>query len=517
MNGAHHLLHTLSSNGVDLCFANPGTSEMHFTAALESGNDVRGVLALEEGVATGAADGFARIARRPASTLLHLGPGLANGLSNLHNASRARSGIVNIVGDHATYHKALDAPLNSDIEGTARPFSGWVRTVASPDHVTGDCADAVGVALGGKISTLILPADVAWTEVSEKSAVAPLAARPALPLLDSQEILGAARELQQNGKRCAILMGGVSLQEQQLELAAAISASTGATVLSDTFVPVVERGAGRHGTTKIPYAIPAAQKLLSQFDSILLVDTKAPVAFFAYPNRSSTLTQPGTRFFTVSPVGADSLPSLQDLHDAVATRTSPRPSAQRLELPNMPSGSLNSSKLQDWICRAIPEDSVVVDEIGTAGPEFFERTHSAHSHDLIVATGGSIGYALPCAIGASFARPRTPVVVLQADGSGMYKVQALWTIARESLPVVTLVMANRRYQTLRNELKNVGAGDLEDASSDLLDIDRPEISWVDLSSAMGVPATQATTVEELDAAYNRALASQGPHLIEVVF
>lgn len=515
VNGAEHLLSSMAHNGIDICFANPGTSEMHFTAAIEKQQQVRGVLVLEEGVATGAADGFARIAKRPASTLLHLGPGLANGLSNLHNAIRARSGILNIVGDHATYHKDLDAPLNSDIEGAARPFSNWVRTSRSPELIAHDAADAIGAAQIGQIATLILPADVAWNRPAIDTAPAPQAVLPATPDFDEHEIEAAARLLRLHGRRSAILMGGLSLQEEQLALAAEISGATGARLLSDTFVPIVERGFGRHSTEKIPYRAPAAQTLLSDFDTIILVDTQPPVAFFAYPGTSSVLAAPGTSFITIAPKRGKSLEPLQLLRDAVVPPGSQRPHPQELAHTGMPSGTIDSEKLQDWICQAIPEHSIVIDEIGTAGPQLFQRTAGAQSHDLIVATGGSIGYALPCAVGASTARPGTPVIVLQADGSAMYKVQALWTQAREQLPVITLVMANRRYQTLRNELQNVGAGELLDEPSDLLDIDRPAIDWTAMASAMGVPGTQVTTVEELENAYRKALGSGGPAVIEI--
>src|SRR5215203_5898479 len=138
MNGATSLVKTLASAGVEVCFANPGTSEMHFVAALDQVGDIRCVLGLFEGVVTGAADGYARMADKPASTLLHLGPGFANGLANVHNARRANAPMVNIVGDHATYHKQHDAPLTSDVEGVAKPFSDWVSSSLAPHSVARD-------------------------------------------------------------------------------------------------------------------------------------------------------------------------------------------------------------------------------------------------------------------------------------------------------------------------------------------------------------------------------------------
>ena len=173
MNGAQALINTLVDGGVDVCFANPGTSEMHFVAALDTVPQMRGVLTLFEGIATGAADGYARIAGRPAAVLLHLGPGLGNGLANLHNARRARVPMVVVVGDHATYHKKYDAPLESDIDALAGSVSGWVHRTSDTADIAADAAEAIAETLANnQISTLILPADTSWTDgagLGEKS------------------------------------------------------------------------------------------------------------------------------------------------------------------------------------------------------------------------------------------------------------------------------------------------------------------------------------------------------------
>lgn len=516
MNGADHLLSSLTANGVSVCFANPGTSEMHLVAALGRNPSMRGVLALEEGVATGAADGFARLTDRPASTLLHLGPGLANGLSNLHNAIRARSGVVNVVGDHATYHRDLDAPLTSDIEGTARPFSTWVRTSTSSELISSDTADAVGAGLGNGVATLILPADVAWNSAPSTHADAH-AALPTRPYTDSSVIDSAARELRRNGRRCALLMGGKSLREEQVALAVQISAATGAHVLSDTFVSKTERGAGRFPTRKVPYPVRESTKLFANFDAVILIDTKAPVSFFAYPNQSSVITQPGTKFFHVSPVNADSRSALEELRDLSVneTRVGPRPVA--MTLPPKPTGPARPEKITTWLCSAIPENAIVIDEIGTSGPRLFHDTETARPHDLISATGGSIGYALPTAVGAAIACPDRDVIALESDGSGMYKLQALWTQSREGLKIINLIFANRRYQTLRNEMVNVGAGPLgQGMATSLLDIDNPTLDWVALARGMGVSGRRVETMEDLDSAFRASVATDGPSLIEVV-
>lgn len=516
MNGAELLLTTLTSNGVSVCFANPGTSEMHFTAALDQTQGMRGILVLEEGVATGAADGYARMTDQPAATLLHLGPGLANGLSNLHNGLRARSGIINIVGDHATYHRALDAPLTSDIEGTARAFSNWVRTSTSPQMIGPDTADAIGIGQSNGIATLILPADVAWNQ-SPKCAPITAALRPTRPEPDPTVIAAAARELRQNGRRCAILLGGKSLNEEQLKLAAQISVATGATVLSDTFVPKTKRGGGRFPTMKVPYPIKESTALFSNFDAVMLIDTKAPVSFFAYPKQSSILTQPGTRIYQVSPINADSCSALAELEDLIVDASHPRPTPLAVSLPSKPTGRISGAKFTTWLASTIPENAVVIDEVGTSGPNLFNDTATARPHDLISATGGSIGYALPTAVGASIACPDRTVIALESDGSGMYKLQALWTQAREGLKVINVVFANRRYQTLRNEMTNVGAERLEaDETASLLDIDNPTISWVDLARGMGVAAHRVETMEELDTMFDAAMKTDGPSLIELI-
>ena len=231
MNGAESLVRTLVDSGVDLCITNPGTSEMHFVAALDKLHGMRCVLGLFEGVVTGAADGYFRMADRPAATLLHLGPGLANGLANLHNAKKARSGIVNIVGEHATYHLAHDAPLSSDVVGVARPMSDWVHTSTSSRDVARDGALAVQMARTppGRIATLILPADTAWNEADAPAAAQAASVRPAC----SPDAVKSAAVALRRGARCALLLGGVGVREPALQLAGRIAARTGCALLSE--------------------------------------------------------------------------------------------------------------------------------------------------------------------------------------------------------------------------------------------------------------------------------------------
>lgn len=514
MNGAETLLATLEHNGVEVCFANPGTSEMHFVAALETSTRIRGVLGLFEGVVTGAADGYARMSGNPAVTLLHLGPGLANGLSNLHNALRAGSPIVNVIGDHASYHRDLDAPLTSDIEGTARPFSHWVRTTSGEESLGVDAAEAVTIARRGKIASLILPADAAWNPVGSS---APLATAQAAAdgVAQTAAAEAAARVLREGGPRTALLFGGRTATAEALALAAGIAAATGAEVLTNTHLGRIPRGAGRHAAKKVPYPIKDSLPLFERFDSIVLIGAKPPVAFFAYPDRPSRLTPPGTRFVELSGPGrdADALPSLQALYEALGATPAP---ATELALPQRPTGSITPEKLGAFLGHGIPEDAIVVDESLTTGWRFYPETVGSRPHDWLAGTGGSIGYAMPVAAGAAIASPGRKVITLESDGSGMYMPQALWTQAREGLDVVTLILANRKYQILRNEMSNVGVPEVGPKAGALLDLDRPEIDWVAIARGMGVQASRAETMDELGTAFDAAVAGEGPALIEVV-
>lgn len=528
MNGAESLLETLGHNGIEVCFANPGTSEMHFVAALDRQPHVRGVLGLFEGVVTGAADGYSRMLDKPAATLLHLGPGAANGLSSLHNALRARTSMVNIIGDHAGYHRGLDAPLTSDIEGALRPFSNWVRTSPSANSIAKDAADAIGYSLSGQISSLILPADTAWNMADEYTGP-PNSVAPTPPSINPAEVDAAAKRLRESGSRTAILLGGRALRTEQLDVAARIAEATGATLMAETFAARTERGAGRPAVTKIPYPVEPSVELLKDFDALIFIDAKPPVAFFAYPDKPSVLTAPGTTFFTLSPIGADSPQALDALQEALGSATagnhlaeaagnSSARSSLRAELApaSVPTGTINPAKLAAWLSGAIPENAIVLDESITTGRDFYAQTAGSQPHDYLGGTGGSIGWALPVGAGAAISSPDRKVIVLESDGSGMYNPQSLWTYAREQLDIVVLIFANRKYQILRNEMSNVGVPDFGPKAESLLDIGNPDIDWVSLSHGMGVPATRVETIEELDRDFRAGLADSGPRLIEVL-
>ncbi|MGD0240973.1 MAG: acetolactate synthase large subunit [Streptosporangiaceae bacterium] len=514
MNGAHSLLATLTGNGIGVCFANPGTSEMHIVAALDQVTGMRCVLGLFEGVVTGAADGYARMAGRPAATLLHLGPGLANGLSNLHNAMRAQSAVVNVIGDHATYHRRYDAPLTSDIEGTARPFSHWVRTTPDAASVAADTAAAVAAArtAPGRVASLIVPADAAWSALT--AAPAPVqAVVPAPPRVPEPAVETAARILR-SGHPAALLLGPQATREAPLEVAGQIAAATGSRLYSPTQNARITRGAGRVPVQRIPYPVDQAVALLADVRDLVLVGAKPPVAFFAYPGKPSRLDPPGTRVHELARPDQDVPGALTALRDALGAGGAV-PRRAGISRPALPGGALTPAKIGAVLSALMPPDAVVVDESITTGRSFLADTAGAAPHDWILPTGGSIGYALPCAAGAAIASPGRRVIVLESDGSGMYMPQALWTHAREQLDILTLVFANRGYQILRHELSNVGATAGGPRAEALMDLGRPDIDWVSLARTFGVPGSRAATADELARQVAAGLSAPGPRLIEV--
>jgi acetolactate synthase-1/2/3 large subunit len=455
MNGAESLLASLTRNGVGACFANPGTSEMYVVAALDRVEGMRCVLGLFEGVVTGAADGYARMADHPAATLLHLGPGLANGLSNLHNAMRAQSPVVNIIGDHATHHRRYDAPLTSDIEATARSFGHWVRTSPDAASLAADAAAAVAAARSppGRIASLIVPADATWTPLAAEPSPA-AAAVPVPPQVPEPAIEAAARILR-SGETTALILGPKATRAAPLEIAGQIAEVTGARLYAPTHTARITRGAGRVPVQRVPYPVDQAAAMFGDLQNIILVGAKAPVAFFAYPGKPSQLPRPGTRICELALADQDVPGALAALRDALAAGNA-IPKRAELALPGRPSGSLTAEKTGAVLAACLPENAVVIDESITTGRSFLASTASSRPHDWLLPTGGSIGYALPCAIGAAIACPDRKIIALESDGSGMYAPQALWTQAREQLDILTLVFANRTYQILDGELKAAG-------------------------------------------------------------
>jgi acetolactate synthase-1/2/3 large subunit len=513
MNGAESLVRTLVAGGVDVCFANPGTSEMHFVAALDRVEGMRCVLGLFEGVVTGAADGYFRMKSTPASTLLHLGPGLANGLANLHNAKKAHSGIVNIVGQHAVYHIDYNAPLTSDIEGLARPMSAWVRTSPDAKSVAADGAAAIAAAKSSppQIATLILPADTAWNEAD---AIAQVPAESQRVSYSSQAVDKAAKVLRGGGETL-LLLSGNALTEQGLALAAQIAGKTGCKVMGQTYNPRMARGRGRFSIDRIPYVIELALPILKDFKNIILVDAQDPVAFFAYPNKPSMLKPEGCDVHRMTSWGENSVAALDALASAVGAKPADAKPQKMVELAK-PTGTLTFASIAQAIAMAIPENAIVVDESITTGRGFFPPTAAAAPHDWLQNMGGSIGFSTPVATGAAVACPDRKVICMVGDGSAMYTLQSLWTQAREGLNVTTIVFANRIYQILRGEFDGVGAGEPGQRAMDMLKLDRPALDWVSLARGMGVPGRSVSNVDDFVKALAEAIPEKGPRLIEVL-
>ncbi|MGH7152436.1 MAG: acetolactate synthase large subunit [Acetobacteraceae bacterium] len=511
MNGAESLVRTLVAGGVNVCFANPGTSEMHFVAALDRVEGMRCVLGLFEGVVTGAADGYYRMKGTPASTLLHLGPGLANGLANLHNAKKARSGIVNIVGQHATYHIALNAPLTSDIEGLARPMSEWVRTSPNAKSVSADGAAAIAAASSSppRIATLILPADTAWTE---GGIVAEHLAPPARPHADPHQVATVARVLRRR-EPTLLILGGDALGAEPLETAHRIAAATGAKLIAMGSNARLARGRGRVPINRIPYPVDQAVKVLAEFRHIILVGCRKPVIFFAYPGKPGTPVPPDAALHILARPEQDPADALARLADELAAPPAPVPEPDAR--PEPARGALTPENVARTLAALLPENAVVADEAVTFGRGFFPATYTAAPHDWLQVTGGAIGGGPPLATGAAVGAPGRRVVNLQADGSAMYTLQALWTQARERLDVTTVIFSNRKYAILLGELANVGANPGRTAL-DMLDLGNPDLNWVRLAEAMGVEAARAESCEAFGNLFAQSLGRRGPFLIELV-
>lgn len=513
MNGAESLVATLVDQGVDICFANPGTSEMHFLAALGNNPGMRSVLCLFEGVATGAADGWYRMKDTPASTLLHLGPGLANGLANIHNAKRASTGMVNIVGEHSASHLKYDPPLNSDIEGLARPLSHWVRRAASPSAIAWDVSQAVAKASEhpGQIATLIMPGDVAWQAAGDRLLPAATEAQRKGPNAARVEHVAAVLR---SGEPTLIILANKATRGLSLERAGRVAAATGARLGSQFFTARIERGAGRVPIERIPYAVPQAQAFLKPFKHIVTVETGEPVAFFSYPDKPSLLKAEGTLVHRLVEADEDSEIAFEMLLEALGAQKAGPKVQERLQTP-APSGALNPTSIAHALAAALPEHCILVDESLTTGRESMGHTMGALPHDLINNLGGSIGYATPVATGAALACPDRRVFCMVGDGSAMYTIQSLWTQAREQLNVTTIIFANNSYAILKAEFANMGAGTPGARALSMIDIDRPRIDWLAMAKSMGVPAVAVATAEAFHQAMVDSTRSQGPSLIEV--
>jgi len=499
---------------VDVCFANPGTSEMHFVAALDRVHGMRCVLGLFEGVVTGAADGYARMADKPAVTLLHLGPGFGNGFANIHNARKAQTAMINVVGEHATYHVEHDAPLTADIEGIAGPVSDWIRYSRSSDTIAADGAAAVAASRThpGQIATLILPANTAW---GDANGPAPMPELPATPRVPGDRIDDIAKILK-SGESAALVLCGDVVREEPLAMASQICEATGAKMFGSTSHARLQRGAGRAPMQPLPFAVDLAVPLLKEFKHLILVGAKPPVAFFAYPGKPSTLWPEGCELHRLSEHDEDGVLALEDLRTAV-NASSVSPILHAAELPSMPTDeAMSVDNISRVIANHLPDNVVVAEEAITSGRAMHHMMVGAAQHDWLQICGGAIGDGIPLAIGAAIACPDRKVLALQADGSGMYTIQGLWTQARENLDITTVVFSNRAYQILKGELKNVGVENPAQSTLDMLELNRPDIDWVKMAQGQGVEAARATTISELVRELKRGFASEGPYLIEAV-
>ncbi len=510
MNGAEALLNSLIDAGVEVCFANPGTSEMQLVAAIDHIPGMRPILGLFEGVVTGAADGYGRMADKPAATLLHLGSGFSNGMANLHNAKRAFTPIVNLVGDHATYHLPLDAPLTSDVPAHASLTSTWVKVSQSAEEMGIDGVEAVAAAMEGRIANLIVPANHAWSDGGRMAE----AITATLPRAASDQAVSDAADLLRGGKPTCLFLGGRALREEGLTAAARIAAATGATLMSEVFPARIQRGKGRPTIERLPYLGEMAADRLKEFTQIITVGAKAPVSFFAYPGKPGSLWPDECSIFELADQTLDQVDALERLADAL--RAPQTADHDKSDLPDIPDGPISAEAVGAVIANSLPQDAIVSDESNTSGAFSYGYFDGAAPHDWLTLTGGAIGQGLPVAVGAAVACPDRKVIGLQADGSGMYTNQALWTMAREDQDVCVVIFNNSAYAILGLELNRVGVENPGERAQSMIDIGRPKIDWVKLAEGMGVAAASVSTIEAFSEAFSEAMKIKGPRLIEVV-
>jgi acetolactate synthase-1/2/3 large subunit len=507
LNGAESLVRTLVAHDVEICFANPGTSELHFVAALDRVPGIRCVLGLFEGVATGAADGYARLAKKPAATLLHCGPGLANGLANLHNARRARVPMINIVGDQATHHRPFDPPLTADTEGWARAVSVWTRTARRAETVGADAAAAVQAARSASgIATLILPSDTSWNEGGVPAEPLPVLA----PMSVTPATVSTCARVLQSGQPAALLIGGDALDDDLAD-AHRIAAATGAKLIAPTFNRLIRRGRGRHPIALLPYPVDSAVATLAGIRNLILVGCHQPVGFFAYPDKPALMQPNDCTVHVLARPQDNVVEALAALASELSAPDLPPPRSKRPELGR---GPMTSAGVAQTLAALIPEHAIVVDESISFGFSFYPGTHDAAPHDWLQLTGGAIGSGLPLATGAAIAAPGRRVINLEGDGSALYTVQALWTQARERLDVTTVILANRKYAVLEGEFARVGAKSGRTAL-DLFDLERPTVDWVRLANGIGMEAARTQTLEDFADLLAASFKRQGPFLIEL--
>ncbi len=510
-NGADHLIASLAGAGVEVCFANPGTTEMPLVHALDRAPGMRAVLGLAEGAVSGAADGYARMKGRPAMTLLHMAPGLANAGANLHNAKKARTPVLNIVGNHAQRHLRYETPLGADVAATASVFSDWVRMARDAGSLAGDGIEALAVARGhpGRIATLIVPEDVGHDPAAGPPvpALTPQAPRP----LDPEMLRSAVAAL---GPGAVIIASGTVLEDAaSINLLAGIAAQTGAALLAPTWNRRIERGAGRASIPRIPFPAAQAGAALSRFRRAVLIETHPPVAFFAWRDCPSLLLPQSCETIPLAEFDQDGRAAVAALAEAIGARPAPPPPMQAAAPPA--GAAMSEANLSAAIAAALPEGAILIDEGMTRGRPVEALSAAGPPHALLSITGGAIGIGPPLAAGAAIACPDRPVVVMQADGSAMYTIQALWTQAREGLNITTVVFANKGYDMLKAELGR-GGRNPGPLASRLMEMDGPALDFVSLARGMGVPAARTGDASELYRLIFAAVHEPGPFLIEAM-
>lgn len=546
LSGAAALLSSACSAGVSVVFANPGTTEMHVVGALDATPDVRGVLCLHENVVAGAADGYARMERKPAMALLHLGVGLANGLANLHNARRAGSPVVVLVGEMATWHRGKDSLLEMDIVKLAETVSKHVAVSAEPGALAKDTLRAIeatqtpNVVNGSRIATLVVPHDRTWeaadgSDAPDRQAVngGATAPAPAPEHLGEERVLTegakaffrscaqALREATNAGKRVLVYAGGSALVGDTFKavgrIAAALGGPTKAPIIVENAFARIDRGAGFPLATRIPYFPQDAQAAYARFDEVLCVDARLPVALFGYKDGPSDLLPPiGEDHIWEIDTGFDIDGALELLEEELGARSiEPGVNCRgtfcapaELRRPAMPAADANltATSLCAIVAHLQPEAAVVVDESLTSGGAYWDESARCPPFSHLTLTGGAIGIGMPMAVGAAVACPDRVIINLQADGSGMYTCQALWTQARERLRVLTIVCFNNAYQILKIELMKQRINATGAASKSMTDLGNPPIAWEPLVRGMGISNVRgARTCGEMASCMEEAL------------
>jgi acetolactate synthase-1/2/3 large subunit len=515
MNGAELLVKTAIEAGVEVCFANPGTTELPIVTALDKIPGIKAFLGLFEGVCTGAADGYGRMLDKPAMVLLHLGPGLANGISNLHNARRAKSPVLNVVGEHATWHRDADPPLAMDIESLARTVSGWWRTSKSALDIGGDVSDAVTATRLGQVATLIVPHDYQLAECNANRMKTP--GEP-FDSLDFDAIKAVASRLRAS-RKVALMLGGRALRKPGLDAVARIQKTIGCNLFTQTFPGYMERGAGLPIVERLPYFPRQATAVISQYEVVLFAGAPEPVAFFGYPGFGSRILTDEQERITLCTDRQNVVEALETLAGAVGAPSrltigdNLLTGRQQAAIPN---GKLTAEKACLTLAAMQPENAVIIDESATSGYLYFAPPAWLQAYSLITLTGGALGQGIPCATGAAIACPDRPVINLEADGSAMYTVQGLWTQAREGLNVTTLICSNRSYRILQVELVHSGNTSHGQNAQALTELTKPPINWVRIAQGFGVPGVTVSTAEDLAQELGSAFAEPGPHLIEML-